>query len=209
MMNRLLIHGVYDSVTFDTLRALGIKDFSFDLRGKSSNLVTLRDLNLLMGKIGSQQVFLTFENDGPEMVLSFLDILKIHSIKCELIFRDVQTPQFYRNMRIPFYWMFNQLGDWKSILSLPNIKGIFLPVKNQEFYKKHSDLWEIVDEMNLDVYLHAENFEEAYLMNLKQELKLSIDLGPEVEKSYRLIDHEKLKNMNFWGVINENNAGQR
>jgi hypothetical protein len=203
-MNRPLIHGVYDSVTFHTLKALGIKEFSFDLRGRSLNLIPMKVLNSLLPQLRGQKIYLTFENDGQEVILSFLDLIKDHSLETELIFRDTQKPEFYQKLGLPFYWMFNSQEDWKSILTLPNIKGVFLPLKDQDYYRTQSYLWELIDDMQLDVFINAQNFEEAKSMNLKEELKLSIDLGAEVEKSYRIVDQEKIKKMNFWSEINEN-----
>lgn len=203
-MNLPLIHGVYDSETFHTLRNLGIKDFSFDLRGRSLNLIPMKVLNSFLDELKDHQVFLTFENDGQEVILSFLDLVKNHSLHCGLIFRDTQPPEFYHRLAHPFYWMFQPQGDWKAIFTLPNLKGVFLPIKDQEFYKTQSYFWELIEDMGLDVFIHAQSFEEAQRMNLRDELKLSIDLGPEVEKSYRLIDLEKIKKMNFWRQINEN-----
>jgi hypothetical protein len=208
MMIFPLIHGVYDPATFDNLASLGIKEFSFDLRGRSSNLITLKELHCLLDRATLKKIFLTFGNDGPEVVDSFLDLLKIHPLEYKVIFRGDETPVFFRNMRIPFYWMFSLSADWKSILSLSNARGVFLPIKYQEYYKQNPDLWETVDGMNLEIYLHAENFEEALSINLKQGIRMSIDLSTEVEKGYRLVDQEKLKRMNFWRNTNENLAGQ-
>jgi hypothetical protein len=203
-MNHPLIHGVYDSETFHTLRNLGIKEFSFDLRGRSLNLIPMKVLKSFLEELKDHQVFLTFENDGQEVILSFLDLVKNHSLQCGLIFRDTQTPGFYQKLALPFYWMFQPQGDWKSIFTLPNLKGVFLPIKDEEFYKTQSDFWELIEDMGLEVFIHAQSFEEAQRMNLRDELKLSIDLGPEVEKSYRLVDLEKIKKMNLWRQINEN-----
>ncbi len=203
-MNHPLIHGVYDSETFHNLRNLGIKEFSFDLRGRSLNLIPMKVLKSFLDELKDHQVFLTFENDGHEVILSFLDLVKNHSLQCGLIFRDTQTPGFYQKLALPFYWMFQPQGDWKAIFTLPNLQGVFLPIKDQEFYKTQSHFWELIEDMGLDVFIHAQSFEEAQRMNLRDELKLSIDLGPEVEKSYRLVDQEKIKKMNFWRQINEN-----
>lgn len=208
-MNSLLIHGCYDSKTLDTLKDLGIKEFSFDLRGRSLNLVPFHELTLLLKKLSTEQIFLTFENDRKETILSFLNMLKNVPFNFSLIFRDHQSPAFYSEIGQSFYWMFHPEGDWKSILSLNNAQGVILPVKFQNFYQKLPELWELIEERNLDVYLHADNFEQTLFMNLSQEIKLSLDLTSEVEQSYRAVDQEKLKNMKIWRKLNESSTGQR
>lgn len=208
-MNSLLIHGCYDSKTLDTLKDFGVKEFSFDLRGRSLNLIPFSELTSLLKKLTTEQVFLTFENDKKETVLSFLNLLRNEPFKFGLIFRDHQSSSFYSELGHDFYWMFHPEGDWKDILSLSNARGIFLPIRYQNHYQKLPELWDLVEERNLDVYLHADNFEQTLFMNLSQEIKLSLDLTAEVEQSFRKVDQEKLKKMKIWRRLNESPAGQR
>lgn len=208
-MNSLLIHGCYDSQTLDTLKDLGIKEFSFDMRGRSPNLIPFKVLTDILKKLSTEQVFLTFENDRKETVLSFMNLLKNEPFSFFLIFRDVQSSSYYEELKVPFYWMYHPDADWQSILNLENCRGVILPVKYQLHYQKLPEIWNLIDEKFLDVYLHAESFEETLFMNLGQEIKLSLDLTSEVEKSYRSIDLEKLKKMKIWRRLNESSAGQR
>lgn len=208
-MNSLLIHGCYDSQTLDTLKDLGIKEFSFDMRGRSPNLIPFKVLTDILKKLSTEQVFLTFENDRKETVLSFMNLLKNEPFSFFLIFRDVQISSYYEELKLPFYWMFRPDADWQSILDLENCRGVILPVKYQLQYQRLPEIWNLIDEKFLDVYLHAESFEETLFMNLGQEIKLSLDLTSEVEKSYRSIDLDKLKKMKIWRRLNESSAGQR
>ena len=207
-MNSLLIHGCYDSKTLETLKNLGTKELAFDLRGRSANLIPYRDLVSLLKNLSTERVFLTFENDQKETIHSFLNLLKNEPFVFTLIFRDHQDYRFYRDLNLDFYWMFDVDGDWRSILSLPNAKGVFLPIKSQTLYHKLSGLWELIEDRNLDVYLHADSFEQTLFMNLGQEIKLSLDLSKEVEQSFRSVDQEKLSKMKIWRRLNENSAGQ-
>lgn len=203
-MNSLLIHGCYDSKTLDTLKNLGTKEIAFDLRGRSANLVPFKDLQALLQSSSLERVFLTFENDRKETILSYLNLLKNHPIQFNLIFRDHRAAEFYQDVSAPFFWMFNPEGDWKGILDLPNIKGVILPVKWQNIYQTLPGLWDLIDRKHLEVYLHAENCEEALSLNLQREINLSVDLTSEVETSYRSVDQEKLKKMKIWRRLNEN-----
>lgn len=207
-MNSLLIHGCYDSKTLDTLKNLGAKELAFDLRGRSANLVPFRDLQNLLKSTTLERVFLTFENDKAETILSFLNLLKNEPIQFNLIFRDHLASEFYAKLSAPFFWMFHPEGDWKGILSLPNLKGVILPVKWQNAYQTLPEFWELIDRKHHEVYLHAENFEEALSFNLEKEIKLSLDLTSEVETSYRQVDQEKLKKMKIWRRLNENTTRQ-
>jgi hypothetical protein len=207
-MNSLLIHGCYDSNTLDTLKKLGITEYSFDLRARSSNLVVFKDLKVLIKSLSLEKVFLTFENDTKETVLSFLDLLRDRPITFKLIFRDVRPVEFYQDLAVPFLWMFNPAGDWKSILNLPNLKGILLPISFQDQFQRLPDLWDVIDRRNLNVYLHGNTFQEVMNLNLTKEINICLDLTAEVETSYRSVDQDKLKRMKIWRKLNENFAGQ-
>ncbi len=208
-MSSPLIHGCYDSKTLETLKDFGVKELSFDLRGRSSNLITFKDLSLLLSNLQTEKLFLTFENDRKETILSFLNLLGSRPFKFVLIFRDNLPASFYQEIGQPFYWMYRPDGDWKSILSLTNCQGVLLPLKFQANYQRSPDLWETIEKNNLTVYLHAENFEQTAFMKLSHEIKLSLDLSPEVEASFRRVDQDKLKQMKLWRTLNENSAGQR
>lgn len=207
-MSSLLIHGCYDLKTLETLKDHGIKKIAFDLRPRSSSLVTFRDISKLLSQLTTEQVFLTFAEDKKETVLSYLNLLRNEPFTFTLIFRDAQSAEFYREVNLPFYWMFNPEGDWKNILKLSNAKGVLLPLKYQAIYQRLPDLWDLIDEQNLDVYLHADTFEETLFLNLGQEIKVSVDLTTEIESAYRSVDQEKLKKMKIWRRFNENSARQ-
>lgn len=207
-MNSLLINGCYDSQTLDTLKQFGINNFSFDLRGRSQNLVPFRELQSLLKKLSTEKVFLIFENDRKETINSFLNLLSSEPFVFTLILRDQQEPNYYEDLGAPFYWMFHPEANWKEILKCQNLQGILLPLKYQLLYHKLPDLWHEIDSKNLDVFIHADTFEETLFMNLSEEFKLSIDLSNEVEKSFRSVDQEKLKTMKIWRRYNANSAGQ-
>lgn len=204
MMN-LVIHGVYDLKTLNSLRELGVNFFSMDLRGKSPNLVTFKELNFILDQLQSgEKVYLTFENEKAEVVYSFIDLLNNKRPDFEIIFRDHQEITFYRKFKRNFFWMLNPYVDWKSMLLLENLKGILLPLKFQDQYLKMSELWAIAERRKLDVYLFAENFEQSQLIEITNTLKLVIDMTAEVELSYRNVDQLKLKKMIIRGHFNEN-----
>lgn len=208
MTNGLLIHGCYDLKTLETLKDHGIKKLSFDLRARSSNLITFKEITNHLSRLSTEQVFLTFADDKKDTVLSYLSLLRHTPFTFTLIFRDKQPVNFYHDVNQPFFWMFDPEGDWKSILALPNAKGVLLPLKYQSLYQRLPELWDLIEFQNLDVFLHAESFEETLFLNLGQEIKVSIDLSPEVEASYRSVDQEKLKKMKIWRRLNENSTRQ-
>lgn len=197
-MSSLLIHGCYDSKTFETLRDKKISEFAFDLRPRSFNLISFSELTKLLKNCISERIFLTFANERPETILSYLGLLKNHSQSFTLLFRDQRERSFYENLNVPFYWMFESTADWASIMESKNLQGIFLPLKFQNFFHRNPEFWQIIEEKNLDVYLHAENFEQSLFVNLGQDMKLSIDLTSEVEDGYRKVDQDRMKNMKIW-----------
>ena len=197
-MNSLLIHGVYDSQTFMTLKDKGIREFSFDLRGRSLNLITFSELQKILKSLSTEKVFLTFENDKKETIDSYLNLLKNSAVTISLIFRDHLDVSYYKLIDQSFYWMFHPEGDWKGILSLKNCKGILLPLKFQSEYQNNPELWHLIETKELDVYLHAETFEETIFITNSQDINLSVDLSSEVEQSYRKVDQTKLTNLKIW-----------
>lgn len=208
-MKSLLINGCYDFETMKTIKSYGVEEFSFDLRARSPNLIPLKDLLILLRELRQEEkVFLSFENDKNETILSYLNILKKEPFKFFLLFRDKQSSSFYEELNRPFYWMFDPEGEWKEILLLENIEGVLLPLKYQAIYQNLPEMWDIIDQRHLDLYLHAGTFEETSFMSLNQDLKISIDLTSEVETSFRHVDQEKLKKMKIWRRLNENSAGQ-
>lgn len=208
-MITLLMHGVFDPQTLNTLIENGIKHVSFDLRGRSSNLIPFRDLQSFLKILTTENIYLTFENDKKETILSFLNLLKSESRPFTLIYRDQRPASYYDEIKVPFLWMFHPDSEWKEILSLKHCKGVLLPLKLQNKYQVMPELWSLIDAKDLDVYLHAETFEETIFINRAQDIKLSIDITSEVEKSYRSVDQDKLKQMKIWRRLNENSTGQR
>lgn len=205
-MNSLLIHGVYDAKTLGTLKDKGIKEISFDLRGRSPNLITWSCLQDILKTLTTQEVFLTFGDDKKETIKSFLNLL---NGDFKLIFRDNQEAEFYQSIGSKFYWMYSPSGDWKNILSSSNCLGILLPLKFEREYKNLPAMWTLMEEKNLDVYLHAETFEETIFIKNASDVKLSIDLSAEVESSYRMVDQNKLSRLRIWSHRDENSAGKR
>lgn len=202
-MNTLLIHGCYDLKTLKTLESLGKVKLAFDLRARSSNLVPFHHLKELLGHLHTDEVFLSFENDRKETIEGALNILKDAPARMTLIFRDQKTPAFYHELDRSFMWFFHPDGDWENILSLPGLRGIFLPLKWQGEIQKLGKLWEMIEARNLEVFIHADNFTEAMKLDFERGMNLSIDLTGEVEAGFRTVDQEKLKRMKIWRMLNE------
>lgn len=208
MMKSLLVHGCYDLPTLQTLSSRGVRFFGFDLRARSQNLVTYQELRLLLNNLATTtEVVLVFENDLPTTIYSFLDLLKDLPQKFILEFRDYLGADFYKSLDHDFFWTFQPDVEWKSILSLARAKGILLPVKLQEHYQDAA-LWKTLDEKNLRIFLHTETLAEAARFAGTEGIELSLDLGRDVEISFRQVDQDKLRNDKFWRKFNENTAGQ-
>ena len=201
-MKSVLVHGCYDLKTLKTLETFGVS-FVFDLRARSSNLVPFHHLKTLLPHIHSSEVFLSFEDDRPETIESSLSLLKDFPQKLTLIFRDHRPASFYHNLDHSFFWMFHPEGDWRTILTLPGLRGVLLPIKWQSFYQSQNEMWSMIEARNLDVYIHADSFEETLSLESTAGLKLSIDLTSEVEVGFRTVDQEKLKRMKIWRSNNE------
>jgi hypothetical protein len=208
-MKSIVIHGVYESLTLHTLKSIGVKEFSFDLRTRSLNFLPLRDLLQIISEFSQDdRVFLTFENDHPETITSTLNILRNKSHSFNIIFRDDRPASYYRELHRPFYWMFHPGYDWKNILKLENVQGILLPLCHKAVYQSNVELWDLIDKKSLEVYLHADNFEQGLFISLSKNVKLSIDLTSEVEGHYRSVDQVKLRKMKIWSKLYEDFAGQ-
>jgi len=200
-MKQLLLHGCYDSETLHTLKSLGVKRFGFDLRATSSNLVPFAQLKTLLSELESAEVVLTFQNDKQETVMSFLDLLKEYAGNLIVEFRDTQSAAYYYSLGHSFYWMFNESADWQSILRLPSLKGILLPLSMRNRYQHLSEMWKLIEAQGLEVFLHCEKFESALELSQFDDTVISLDLNQEVERSYRQVDQSKLKELNLWRIL--------
>lgn len=202
-MTPVLVHGCFDLQTLETLKGLGVRAFAFDLRPESLNLVTIRDLKKCLKILSTEEVFLTVGNESQATIDSVLDLLKETALKFTLLFRGDMKANNFVAIERSFFWMFNPDAEWKKILRSPRAKGVFLPLKFQQEYHRLPELWSIIEEYNLEVFLHAESFQEGLFLNLKQGMNLSIDLSKEVEKTYRNIDQTLLRSMKIWSRLNE------
>ncbi len=134
-MKLLLVNGIYDESTLETLVANGVVNFGFDLRAKSPNLIPFHKLNQMLLNLKDKNIFLQFENDLKTTVLSFLNLLESHQRKFNLLFRDAQDPIYYEKLQLPFYWMFDPAADYRAMLALDGIKGLFLPLNGSMIIK--------------------------------------------------------------------------
>jgi phosphoribosylanthranilate isomerase len=207
-MKSCLIHGCYDQTTLRTLLNSGKAQLGFDLRPRSTNLVTYADLARMLDLVQSEEVVLVFANDLPTTITSYLDLLKQKPHRFVLEFRDNLPPVFYSGLDHDFYWMFHPDHDWKNILSLEHAKGVLLPLKYKAHYASIPELWRIIDERNLRVILHGESLQEASELLLNEGVEVSVDLSSEVEERYRHVDQNKIKNSSFWRKLNENSSRQ-
>lgn len=205
MMKSLLVHGCYDQQTFQTLNSLGVRQFGFDLRPRSSQLIRMEDLKLILNGLITEEVVLIFENDLPATIFSVLDLLKEFPHKFILEFRDALGSEIYRQIDHDFYWVFQPDVDWKSILSLPRAKGVLLPTGLQEHYQR-SELWRFFDEKNLRIILQTKGLEEASVLALTPGVELGVDLDAEWESEYRKVDQERLRKNKLWSYLNEGSA---
>lgn len=192
-MKSLLVHGCYDADTLRTLKENGVRQFGFDLRGRSPNLIPFFQLKELLKNFGEERVLLTFENDKSSTVMSFLSLLTDSPHNYCLEFRDVIDAQFYDSFNSPFVWMFNPQGDWRGILMSKNIKGLLLPLEHSFFYQTTPQFWDLIDRRNLETVLHASNFREALSLSDEKDVSISVDLTKEVEIGFRKIDQDRLK----------------
>ncbi len=207
-MKGSLVHGCYDKNTLKTLESLGVDSLGFDLRARSSNLVTFTALKEILPEVRHQEIVLVFENDSRETIFSYLDLLKHTGKNFLLEFRDNKPKGYYESFSRPFVWFFTPDADWKGIISLQNCAGIILPLRFQDLYHDLPHLWTLIEENDLRIWLHTETFDEAEFVKGKDNIQLSLDLVSEIRPGPRKIDQEALKRLMFWRKINECSSGQ-
>ncbi|MES2529339.1 MAG: hypothetical protein V4598_19785 [Bdellovibrionota bacterium] len=207
-MKGLLVHGCYDQSTFQTLTTLGVENFAFDLRGKSTNLVTFKNLKEILSVSPFQTHVLIFEDDTRETILSFFDLLKNTGKSFVPEFRDNKDAAFYSSFGKPYLWYFRPEGEWEKILKSDFCEGIILPLKYQSLYQDLPHLWTLIEEREIPIWLHAENFVEAEFFENKKSIQPSLDLTAEIQISYRSVDQTRLSTMKLWRKLNESSAGQ-
>lgn len=199
-MKNLLFQGIYDKKTFLHLKNLGIQDFSFDLRPESPNLMTFSEAKNILSLATTEHFFLVFSKENSNTIRSYKNLLNYNPQKLTTIIRDhFQLSEL--NQLDDFYWMFHPVSDWRDILRLPQLKGVFLPLNFQDFYNLEPDVWRMIDARGLDVYLHASSVEQSLALEFDQNLKLSMDLSFEVESGYRMVDYKKLNQLKIWSVF--------
>lgn len=199
-MKNLLFQGIYDTKTFTNLKNIGVSDFAFDLRPYSPNFTPLASIKNILDHAFSEQFFLTFSHESKGTIESFKNLLKSYPLQFKTLVRD-QNEFSHLSQLDEFYWMFNPVSNWREILLLPKLKGVFLPIDFQDFYVEETDVWRIIEARNLSVYLHAKSFEQSLTLHHDKDLKLSIDLTREVESSYRNVDLGKLNKMKIWSLF--------
>lgn len=85
-------------------------------------------------------------------------------------------------------------------MELPNLKGVILSTKDRESLFD-AELWDLLQKRSLEVRIHAETLAEAEALAKDPELSLSLDLTGEIERSYRRVDLEKLRNHKLWSLL--------
>ena len=207
-MKGFLVHGCYDQSTFRTLETLGIENFAFDLRARSTHLVTFQSLKEILAGSRISRAVLMFADDSKETILSALDLLKGSGKTFQLEFRDKRPAEFYESIGLPYLWYFSPDGDWEKILRSSRCSGIILPLGHRSLYHDLPHLWTVLEERALPIYLHAESFEEASFFEGKDDILASLDLSDEIQTSYRNVDQLRLRTMKLWRKLNESPARQ-
>ncbi len=204
----LLVQGVYDIQTLKTLQQQNISGLAYDLRGKSLNLIPFHVLKTIIPLFKTHKNYLIFENDKIQTVHSFLSLLGEDKHKFELQFRDNLGIDYYSQVHHAFGWFFSGEGDWRNILKLPMLKTLILPADLQSNYQNQPELWDLVHQRHLEVIIHVNSFAELEKFPLEKNLHLSIDLGKEMEISFRQIDQVRLSNLSLWKSSYESASGQ-
>lgn len=192
-MNQLLINGCFDRATFQMLKSLGVKRIGFDFRPRSTSLITFDEINFILSQSSDETFFLIFEDEREEIIKSTLDLLKAHQKSFILQLRDRRSLKFYQQLQAPVFWMFNPDCEWKEILNLDNVKGVILPYELSSFFQVKPELWEIIEYRNLEVILHAKTAADISLLSSQDDVLLSFDLENQFMKSYRNVNHIRLK----------------
>jgi hypothetical protein len=192
-MKNLLINGCFELDTLKYLTSLGYDHFAFDLRGTSPSLVTFDDLKKCLQFLSSSRVDLIFADEPLAMIESYLDLLKTFPHEFRVQFRSFKLNSSMKKITTPFVWKFENDSNWSEILMSPMITGIILPIGFRDCYSKLDGFWDIIDRRNLEVFIHADNLDDFSSIILNDDLLLSFDLYPSMEKSYRMVDTHKLK----------------
>ena len=117
-MKNLLLQGIYDKKTFLHLKNLGIKDFSFDLRPESPNLMTFSEAKNILSLATTEHFFLVFSKENSNTIRSYKNLLNCNPQNLTTIIRDhFQLSEL--SQLDDFYWMFHPVSSWKDILRLP------------------------------------------------------------------------------------------
>lgn len=192
-MRQLLINGCFDRNTFQMLKSLGVKRFGFDFRPRSTSLITFDEIHFILSQSTDETFFLIFEDEKEEIIKSTLDLLKIHQKTFTLQLRDQRSLNFYGQLESPITWMFSPDCDWKDILLLDNVKGVILPYEHRSFFQNMPLLWEIIENRNLEVFLHATTAVDISFLTAQEDIWLSFDLGIQFMKSYRNVNQVQLR----------------
>ena len=188
-MDRLIVNGCYERQAFEHLRALGVVEFGFDLRGLSENLVIFSELQAIQASITVEKSYLIFENDRPQTILSFLDLFK--KIPQQLIFTDQLQSSYYDSFRTPFYWTFHPFADWRNVLESSYLRGVILPMKFKKELQEFPFLWEQLEKRSLEVILGPETRDE-FSQIMQTRSFVSLDLNRNWHLGYRKLDFSAL-----------------
>ena len=205
---KLRILGIYDEGTFQLSEDLGVRELGFDFCPRSANFFQgYRFIKLLNAKNSFHyQYSLHYTHESElathKMLTDIAQQTDVQRKQLSLAFSDNRGKNFYQQFGLPFAWYFENLKSLEELLDGPLFKEIILSYSELEFLHGQGNAFLLLKEIK-------ERCAERPDITLSLRIPWALDIltsifdffhfdhyllsiSPHIEKSYRLVDGEKL-----------------
>lgn len=210
----IVIQGIYDQRTIKFLRTKSINRYHFDFRPLSLNLMSMHNFQLFLEdeKTLKGTYGLHFFEEKDFVIKGFLEnigkkVADPHDIKNHFLleFSDSINNSYYDQFKLPFWWHYQDDGNFIHILKAKYIRGIVLSQKyiidlvnqsyHEQFIRSFYQIWENKkrDDIKLILQVDADFSLIPIIYDLFELSGLSYEIGPSVEVCYRNVHLKKLE----------------
>ena len=204
------LKGITGSAPIEHFNSLPVKTYAFDLRPKSFNFTSIKNINGVITSFPLERYRLIFENEAIFNIQEILkkitdsEVVTMLEICGNINFEDVDHVGF------PYCWRFNEDAKFSDIKKAKNLDTIVLPHSVLEFYSDRGELFGFLNLFNDEHFAETEfelllDWDSSLLDSSFEQLKfssLSFEINSKVEISYqnpdlKLMKSEIYKTLNY------------
>lgn len=198
----LHLDGITKSISIEQLRHTPVKTFGFDLRPKSFNFTTIKNIAEIISQYPTENYRLIFENESGFNISELLKKVDFDNSDVSIEICGSVDFQELEKLGISYSWRFHEGARFSDIKKAKKLKSIVIPHKTLEFYFERGELYGFLD-LFRDSYFKEMNFrllldwDSSVLMTAVDQLSIqdfAFELNNKVEISYQNPDHNLIAN---------------